>query len=152
MSRSLESYGVGRQFEGIVLEDPALFDSLVIRMTEDLELAVQVAALGSGLGIVNGNIAGATLSILGVLARFSVDQIPVQMRRSALVTSRNVTRGPLDYEDGALELVGDAVAMATYSYLTIGAQNARVDGSQVVKLRHYLPACESWPYPLNRFC
>ena len=71
---------------------------------------------------------------------------------TAQALTRDLARGPLGYGDGAAEMVAGAVATASYYFLTVGAEQARGDGSQTVKLRHFLPACEAWPWPLNRFC
>lgn len=158
MSRNLAVYGLDPPYGSFTLQDPALFESLTIRMMEDLELAVQVSARADRFGLVNSGIVvnselvGRALQVLGVDEVVSRTKVPDQVRGWAEAVARDYARGPLPYGVGALEGIGNAVAAATYSFLLTGAENASQEGTQVVMLRHILPACESWPYPLNRFC
>lgn len=154
MSRNLaDYYGLADpSFEGFVLEDPALFDSLAVRMIEDLELAVQVLARAGERELVDSEIVGRTLQILRLDKVVDKTALPDQMRDDTQRAAHDYARGPLPYEDGALEEIGYAVGATTYSFVSAGAANARKERTQIVKLRHILPACESWPYPLNRFC
>jgi hypothetical protein len=153
MGRMLAIYGlVDKRFDGVVLEDPALFDLLAVRMIEDLELAVQVTGRTVDCELVDSDIVGRTLQLLGLDEVAGQMKLPDQMREVTQSIARDYARGPLPYATGALERLGDAVGAATYSFLSTGADNALSEGSQTVKLRHILPACESWPYPLNRFC
>jgi hypothetical protein len=36
--------------------------------------------------------------------------------------------------------------------LRMAAEQATAENLESVKLRHILPACEKWPWPLNRWC
>jgi hypothetical protein len=184
-------------FEDFLLEDPVLFDGLVTRMIEDLDLAVQVVARTGKRTSITPRTVTSTLqrldlhsldveapeserSIMQLRVRevtrgpeleqgrtaYAIPERPVfePEKRAAydlperpvvdpeVRVARVVSRGPLPYRVTALHQVGDVVAAAEYDFLRTGAQNAHDEQTQIVKLRHYLPACEKWPWPLNRWC
>jgi hypothetical protein len=165
MSRTFTEYGLSSaEFGGLVLEDPALFDSFVIRMVEDLDLSVHVTAGNQGLSSVSGSVPDDSFKSLDNVNRQSGKEFtnlaspqlginaPTEFRSTIQPIVRTYVRGPLTYDPSSLDRLTDVVTAVAYDVLSTGAQQARAEGAQTVKLRHWLPGCEHWPYPLNRFC
>lgn len=166
MSKTFADYGLSSgEFEGLDLEDPALFDSFVIRMVEDLDLSTQVTA---GLRLPDGIVrpveldrAFRALDIINRPDRKSLRSITSEMPTSNATEGlrsyihpvvRAYLRGPLDYDPESLDLMINVVTAVAYDALSTGAREAREHDTRTVQLRHWLPACQRWLYPLNRFC
>jgi len=163
--RPLADYGLtSGEFAGLVLEDPALFDSYVVRMVEDLDLSAHVTAGRNGSPRIVPSVLEESLASIqraNILSRrdfvtlvplpFGGDA-PERLRTSMQAIVRTYVRGPLDYEEAALDQVANVVTAAAYDVLSSGGLQARAEGVTTVKLRHWLAACEHWLYPLNRFC
>jgi hypothetical protein len=148
MPRSLYTYGV-EEFGDFVLDDPALFDSIVVRMLEDIELAAYTIAREHGeLEIDIVVVKGAT-DALGIPLPGTEAVPPDESLRNYV---RDVARSPLAYTDEAIDRIAQIANSAVLNFLRVGATVAQDEGSRHVGLRHFLPAYEKWPYPLNRFC
>jgi hypothetical protein len=155
MPRALADYGLADDPElaSMAVEDPALLDSLVVRMIEDLDLSAYTAARFVGVTEIDSGVAGEVVSQLLGDHLAGVHLPPSDAFRDQIRQRVNeLARSPLPYVDDAQSHISDAVSTAAYNYLQVGANGARGEGADVIKLRHYLPACEEWPYPLNRFC
>lgn len=166
MSRTFAEYGLtSEEFDGLVLEDPATFDTFLVRVVEDLDLVQQITAgdndkgeipewiLERAFGVVE-NInrhAGRNHFLELNSARYD-PKVPDELRAIIQFYVNSYIRGPLPYVDGTLEQFVNVVTVIAYDALAIGGTHAREDDTKTVKLRHWLPACENWPYPLNRFC
>jgi hypothetical protein len=165
MSRTFTEYGLSSaEFDGFVLEDPALFDSFVGRMVEDLDLSAQVVAGHDGFSAIlqpvldeafisleRANRDGGSEFTNLASAQFDVES-PNEFRSTIQPIVRAYVRGPLAYEPPSLDRLTDVVTAAAYDVLSTGARQAREEDTKTVKLRHWLPGCNHWPYPLNRFC
>jgi hypothetical protein len=165
MPKTFVEYGLSsEEFGGLVLEDPALFDSYVIRIVEDLDLSAQVIAGHDGLPeIIRPVLEESFRSLERVnlyggrdfrtLDSAQFDAEPSDGFRSNIQSIvHTYVRGPLAYGPESLDQVTNVVAAVAYDVLSTGGQQAREEGTETVKLRHWLPGCEHWPYPLNRFC
>jgi hypothetical protein len=153
--RLLADYGLADDPElaSLAVEDPALLDGLVVRMIEDLELSAYTTARLRGRSEIDPDVADEAIrELLG--QRLSEVHLPSSDTFRDQIQRRveDLARSPLPYVDQAQSRISDAVSTAAYNYLQVGANGARGEGLKEIKLRHYLPACEEWPYPLNRFC
>ncbi len=61
-------------------------------------------------------------------------------------------RAPLPHEYDAMKLLTKFVNFQILTMLRHAALKCQEEDSTQIKLRHYLPWCEEWPYPLNRYC
>ncbi len=165
MPRPLTDYGfTSREFDGLVLEDPALFDSFIVRMVEDLDLSAQVTAGFFGYPEIIEEITSRSFRSLEGISQFSGRDFkslesaqsgadaPEPFRSNIEPIVRTYVRGPLGYQSASLDRMTNVVTAVAYDVLSTGGQLAREEGTDVVKLRHWLPGCEHWLYPLNRFC
>lgn len=161
MARPLSEYGFeGENFGNLAefaLEDPGFFEGMMYRAAEDLELALQISSIVAGDERLDVDSAGRTLELLEIRppafrgigpSVFGPQPLADQM----LAIATGVARGPLDYTEDAFALVGSVLTAIANDFLVTGAGLAAAEGGQMVRLRHLLPACERWPYPLNRYC
>jgi hypothetical protein len=172
MSRPLTDYGIiTSETEGMVLQDSALFDSLLIRTVEDLDVTFQVSALvlqedRSDFTSITPN------ELINMAARLDLPTrifLPDDEPNVPLVAGYSLPpsrstfdfasdlvsryqKGPLDYQVSSLVLFAGIVAAFTTDFLVTGGLNAQDEDTRSVQLRHYLPACDRWPWPLDRFC
>src|SRR5205085_906796 len=89
------------------------------------------------------------LERFGALPEASPD-VPFEQRERVRRMIRGYARAPLSYSSTAAERVAHLVSAAEFDLLTTGAELASSEESQVIRTRHFLPACERWPFPLNR--
>src|SRR5579859_7999353 len=123
MPRTFADYGlISEVFDGLVLEDPALFDSFVVRMVEDLDLSAQVIAGHHGPPEIIGPVledsfralenvnryGGRDFQTLGS-AQFGSDA-PDGFRSSIQSIVRTYVRGPLAYSPESIDQVTNVVA------------------------------------------
>lgn len=160
MTRPLSEYGFeGENFGNLAefeLEDPGFFESLMYRTAEDLELAMQVSSIVVGDERLDVDAAERTLELFEIAPLIQTIGPPVYgpppLASQMLAIARGVARGPLGYTEEAFMLVGSVLTAIANDFLVTGAELAAAEGEPVVRLRHLLPACERWPYPLNRYC
>lgn len=65
---------------------------------------------------------------------------------------RDFARAPLRHDSDAVQLLSKFVNFHLLNMIRAAALKCQEEGYKVIKLRHYLPWCEEWPYPLNRYC
>jgi hypothetical protein len=168
MPKSFAEYGLtSEEFDGLVLEDPALFDGFLVRVVEDLDLCQQVVVGRLQLPEIDASAEAAIFALefinaVGaksdagsrlVSAYFGeAPRGPDGLRSNIEPIVRGYIRGPLAYTDWSLDNLTNVVTVVAFDVLSTGGRHAREDQTDIVKLRHWLPACEHWPYPLNRFC
>jgi hypothetical protein len=156
MPRALSSYGFDDStgLSAFVVDDPAFVDAAIARITEDIELVTYAYALDAGEEVIDLASVRRAYELILSRGEFRLPlESPTWMRDSSRHLVRDLARAPLGYTDEANEAVSDLVGGAVFMLLASGAENAnREEGSRRIRTRHYLPLCESWPYPLNRFC
>lgn len=152
MPRSFASYGLAEtSFAEFSLEDPLLFDELLARMVEDLALASYINAMRNRQRQMSRETVEQTNRLLRIPGPESQDS-PRGLQEYLLALTHDLSRAPLSYTDEGLEWASGTIAGAAFLAFATGAEIARAEGDDTVKLRHWLPACEQWPFPLNRFC
>ncbi|WP_208300559.1 hypothetical protein [Mycobacterium sp. DL592] len=156
------------EFGGLVLEDPALFDAFLVRVVEDLDVCQQMTAGYLDRSEIDERVSARAFSTLDSLNRPALAQrggefgflfsaqngseSPDILRAGVYEVVRTYIRGPLEYSGSSLGQFANVVTAVAYDALSTGGRHAREDETDVVSLRHWLPACERWPWPLNRFC
>jgi hypothetical protein len=154
MPRGLFDYGV-EEFGDFVLEDPVLFDGIVIRMLEDIELVGYALARNSQKALDSRKLEiddEITSLVVDALELPETGQAPPQLRDFTRDFIRQIARAPFPYTDAGLDQIAGVAADVMFDAFRFGAQGALGEGSKRIGLRHLLPACEGWPYPLNRYC
>ena len=156
MPRALSGYGFDDStgLSAFVVDDPAFMDAAIARITEDLELVTYAYARDAGKEEIDFASVRRADELILSRGEFRLSlESPSWMRGWSRRLVRDLARAPLGYTDEATEAISDLVGGAVFVLLASGAENAnREEGSRRIRTRHYLPLCESWPYPLNRFC
>jgi hypothetical protein len=153
-------------YSGTAIEDLSFFTAMVYRIIEDLEVAIYMIARQTDADSINGDVAWNAINLIesGPRSQASAPgSRSVQVTRieveNALLTGytypdmvRGAFRSRLSYAESAVELVAKYVNLQVDRAVADARLRAQNDSSPKVKLRHILPYCEEWPYPLNRFC
>jgi len=131
------------------LEDPRSFEVLTSRMAEDMEIAMQVASLASGVTTIDGAAAQHALELLGI----PLDaEAPPQLQARLEIIVRDRGRGPLDFDEEGLRWLAQSVGQAAYHLVSTGARQAAEENTQVISREFVMMACEDLLYPLNQLC
>jgi hypothetical protein len=64
----------------------------------------------------------------------------------------SLARMPIELDEQAVDSLARFVNTYLVTMLYRAGENARQEGADVIATRHFLPSCELWPYPLNKFC
>jgi hypothetical protein len=153
MPRALSSYGVADETSSFVLEDPAFVDAAIARIVEDIQLVTYVYSLVAGKREIDAESVYRVYDL--IIASPDAPVLlasPEGVREWSHRLVRDLSKAPLPYGEEAVERVGDLVGALVYDIFRSGAESAAEEGSRRIGTRHFLPACERWPYPLNRFC
>ena len=124
----------------------ALIDS-----TLSVQLEAELDINGSGGG--NGGYAVAVREQITIEQDTPVtfEATPTQFVVAGL-RIEDFARAPLSHRQDAIKLLTKFVNFQILTMLRHAAVKCEEEGATRIKLRHYLPWCEEWPYPLNRYC
>lgn len=61
-------------------------------------------------------------------------------------------RSPYKFDTDAANQIVKYLNFKLLNMLQLAAEKAKEEGSKFIKKKHFLPYCELWPYPLNRYC
>lgn len=153
MPRHLFDYGIETpNASDFVVENPAFIDGVLVRMTEDIDLSIQVYALVTGQETISFPLAERVLRRLNMpLDNYAVADTHISdtLRRQTRRGFRTYRRGPLTYEAESEEMVANTLAGITHSVLVSGQSNAAEEGMYTIEQRHLLSVCDELPYPLK---
>jgi hypothetical protein len=153
--RSLSDYGFREPIREFAIEDPALFESLINRLIEDLDLGAYVIARRENSAEITGDIVLSLIALLGTELDVGghslyepnlLDPGPLRAQVAALA------RAPLAHSDEAIDVLTSILADQLSQIVNGASEAARREESSLIRARHFLPLCEDWPFPLNRFC
>jgi hypothetical protein len=138
------------QFSDYVIEDLATFRTMVFRMAEDVDLGAYVLARRQRVENIEGSIVQELFHLLDPETKFPPDALETAV--VPLRTVSDLARAPIGHSEEAISLMSRFLNFHLINMLWDAAKLAERDGGKVIKLRHILPACDHWPYPLNRYC
>ena len=137
------------EFTNYTIEDFSLFWTMICRMVEDLDVGAYILAKQRGKDI-GDSLTSDMLNLIG-----PTSDIPTRTPIRGIVNPevvRDLMRAPIPHSEGAFETTARFVNFHVANMLRDAANRVKSEGSSVIKLRHILPGCEHWPYPLNRYC
>jgi hypothetical protein len=136
------------QFE---IEDMAFFHTMVTRMIEDVEIMVGFLAKRDDEPEVTEDLVREALRVVDPV---TITQL-ADTSQVAIVNSQMVidfARPSLPHNEESIALISKYLNFRLIRLLYDAAERADEEGLNKIKLRHYLPLCEEWPWPLNRWC
>lgn len=119
-------------------------DSLRSEVDSELEAEGHAGGGGYGLAVAEQVVVEADTAVTFASAPSSL------VLRSLEI--QDFARSPLPHDPEALQLLSKFVNFHILNMIRAAALKCQDEGLKVIKLRHYLPWCEEWPYPLNRYC
>jgi len=148
-----------QRYDDLEIDDVPFFFGMAFRMIEDIDLVAYSLARATGKTTIDAEVLGQALDLIqagspGVAPRegaISFEEAPVQ----AFVNpgmARDVARAPLTHDDQALGVLAKYVNFQLNNMLIAASRLAQRDDLVRIKLSHYLPYCNEWPYPLNHYC
>lgn len=152
MPRRLSEYLLDDEFAEFVLDDPASFDTAVLRIIQDIELAAYTLTRDTGHDQMDAGSVERALEALGAddaLERRGT--APAQLINYYGDLVRAYSLQPIPYADDAIHLVATVAASASYDLLRSAARRAAEDPTPVIRRSHLLRFCEEWPFPFNRW-
>lgn len=147
------------QFMEFEIEDAGFLHTMMFRMIEDTEIAIYVVAKSKGEEFIQEETVSEALKLLEPsLVDATETQGEITFKNTpteAIVTPvmvQDFARAPLPHNKQAFALLSKFVNFHLINMLHAAAGQANNEDLQIIKLRHYLPWCEEWPWPLNRYC
>jgi hypothetical protein len=138
------------RFDKLQVEDVGFFQTMVARIIEDVEVALYVVARFQGDYRITTDIVRTALALIAPDSTDYQDAPETAIVNVGLV--HDFTRAPIDHDTEALALLSRFVNFHVIAILRSAAEEADKEDARQIKLRHLLPWCEKWPYPLNRYC
>lgn len=138
-------------YKDLEIEDFSFFSMMVIRMIEDTATVTYTLAKEKGADEIKEGLMQDTLRRLGQGALLPF----AGTSEVAFVFSPFVpayARIPVPYTNEAIVLFSKFLNYHLIEMLRDAAARAANEGLNTIKLRHILPWCEKWPWPLNRWC
>jgi hypothetical protein len=132
------------------VEDVGFFQTMVTRIIEDVEVALYVVARYQRDNRINTDIVQIALALIAPDSSDYQDAPETAIVNVALV--HDFARAPIAHDQDALALLSRFVNFHIIAMLRSAAEEANKEDARQIKLRHFLPWCEKWPYPLNRYC
>lgn len=139
-----------REFEDFEIEDPNFFWTLAVRIIEDLDVAGYVLAKTHEKETMDDTLTRNLVRLIDPETQLPMWSGQHRFIGPGIVSS--YSRAPVSHTDKGRELVSSFVSFHISHLLRDAARRAAEEGLRKIKLRHILPWCERWPYPLNRFC
>jgi hypothetical protein len=137
------------EFEEFEIEDVSLVRTMVWRMVEDMDIGAYILAKARGKKI-EEDLMRELFRLIDPETEVS-DQTP-----EAAITSpamvRDLSRAPVQHSEKAISLLSRFINQHLIDMFRAAAKQAVKEGLKTIKLRHILPGCERWPWPLNRYC
>lgn len=137
------------EFDDFEIEDAGFFRNMIGRMIEDLDVGVYVIAREHKENEIAVQLMRQFLNLIGPPASATASMEAGSVSPEMV---REYARAPIDHADEALSLLARFLNFHLEDMLRRAATAAAEEGLQTIKLRHILPGCERWPWPLNRYC
>lgn len=140
------------KFGEFTLEDLQFFQMLWSRMADDMQVIMNYDARRRSEPVVTSEIVRECIAIVDPESSSAFDDPSVKYELVPQELMWAMARPRIEYTNNALVLLTMFINRRLISILSEAAALAASEGLTVVKLRHYLPLCEKWPWPFNRWC
>lgn len=145
------------EFDDYDFQDFTFFVTMALRVVEDIHLMAYTIARQSQEKTINLKTVEQVINL--------VSSVPLNMLRlnfqlkmidSAFMNPTQVrgivTAHGFPIQDDAIAQISSFGNYYLADGLENAAKTAKLENTKTVSLSHWLPYCQKWPYPLNRYC
>lgn len=141
------------RFEDFIIEDSATFHTMIVRIIEDMDIMTYLITKVRNKSEIDVYLLEDVLRLLDQESKLPFENIP----DDSIVSPgfiRDYLRAPLHHTDESVNLLSRFVNYLFIEMIRDAAARADLEerSEGIIKLRHILPTCEKWPWPLNRWC
>lgn len=144
-----------KEFPDVEIEDLSSFRGMVFRIVEDTIIVPITLAKSQRKDTIDESLMREALGLITTDVARTQEAPPDGIVRSRTVGDLmrvDFRRASVGYKEEVITVLARFVNFQLIEMLRTAASQAVEENLQSVKLRHILPACEKWPWPLNRWC